>query len=401
MILFTDDTPPFDGASSGKRIYHTDTLVSKQKQWDEGLQGRLIPSTTHRGQKPMSAKIWAQFWINIKKPLFDLAKEAKSFFKNSTGADCQYLSRQLATTRQSGATRWKTSRYDVASVERRRGTNQNLTANRKIQVNRAGISKNKTEKKAKGRVRQNVTKIFIEIAKQAERGRSQSDWKTEAGRICAINAANLTDTFEDNSEQKKILKAVIRESNRQLKKRHRQNRKRRVKAGLKWRFGNSNAERSEIVSKRADPQRKPTVRVMQCQKTKGKQSRTRATANLQTGNPHTGNAVSQNRGDCEFGGRRGEQTIELAWRDQMNEKPETSGIISSKDSTEAMNANDFLIRKRDVLENSGLNPTTRISAIYTLEDMELIRVRRLSGNKENSVYILTEEEGESYRKAES
>lgn len=91
----------------------------------------------------------------------------------------------------------------------------------------------------------------------------------------------------------------------------------------------------------------------------------------------------------------------------MNEKTRDIWDYLVKRFNEAaeLETNEILIRKRDVLENSGVkSDRTFISAIYTLEDMELIRVRRLSGNKEGNVYVLTEEgreEIESYRKLES
>lgn len=94
-------------------------------------------------------------------------------------------------------------------------------------------------------------------------------------------------------------------------------------------------------------------------------------------------------------GENGKQLIELLWRDQMNEK--TKNIwdylcVKFVQVAEEQKTNEISIRKRDILEGSGVkSDRTFISAIYTLEDMGLIEVRRLSGNKEGNIYILTEE----------
>ncbi len=103
-------------------------------------------------------------------------------------------------------------------------------------------------------------------------------------------------------------------------------------------------------------------------------------------------------------GENGKQLIELLWRDQMNEKTKDIwDYLCGKfvQAAEEQKTNEVTIRKRDILEGSGVkSDRTFISAIYTLEDMGLIEVRRLSGNKEGNVYVLTEEgreEIESYR----
>ena len=103
-------------------------------------------------------------------------------------------------------------------------------------------------------------------------------------------------------------------------------------------------------------------------------------------------------------GENGKQLIELSWRDQMNEK--TKDIwdylcLQFVQIGEEQTINEISIRKRDILAGSGVkSDRTFISAIYTLEDMGLIEVKRLSGNKEGNIYILTEEgseEIESYQ----
>lgn len=103
-------------------------------------------------------------------------------------------------------------------------------------------------------------------------------------------------------------------------------------------------------------------------------------------------------------GENGKQLIELSWRDQMNEK--TKDIwdylcLQFVQIGEKQKINEISIRKRDILAGSGVkSDRTFISAIYTLEDMGLIEVKRLSGNKEGNIYVLTEEgreEIESYQ----
>jgi hypothetical protein len=103
-------------------------------------------------------------------------------------------------------------------------------------------------------------------------------------------------------------------------------------------------------------------------------------------------------------GENGKQLIELLWRDQMNEKTKDIwDYLCEKfvQVAEEQKTNEVTIRKRDILEGSGVkSDRTFISAIYTLEDMGLIEVKRLSGNKEGNIYVLTEEgreEIESYQ----
>lgn len=103
-------------------------------------------------------------------------------------------------------------------------------------------------------------------------------------------------------------------------------------------------------------------------------------------------------------GENGKQLIELLWRDQMNEKTKDIwDYVCGKfvQAAEEQKTNEVTIRKRDILEGSGVkSDRTFISAIYTLEDMGLIEVRRLSGNKAGNIYVLTEEgseEIESYQ----
>jgi hypothetical protein len=94
-------------------------------------------------------------------------------------------------------------------------------------------------------------------------------------------------------------------------------------------------------------------------------------------------------------GENGKQLIELLWRDQMNEKTKNIWDYLCEKFVQAakeQKTNEVTIRKRDILEGSGVkSDRTFISAIYTLEDMGLIEVKRLSGNKEGNIYILTEE----------
>jgi len=125
---------------------------------------------------------------------------------------------------------------------------------------------------------------------------------------------------------------------------------------------------------------------------------------FQSSSPHTRAVTQYHKAAIIVRGEGGRQTIELAWRDQMNEKTRDiwDYLVRRFNAADELNTDEILIRKRDILENSGVkSDRTFISAIYTLEDMELIRVRRLSGNKEGNVYVLTDEGREeivSYQK---
>lgn len=166
-----------------------------------------------------------------------------------------------------------------------------------------------------------------------------------------------------------------------------------------------NTEKSENVSKSQPPEKKSNGANDGIPKKVNEQSGQERLRIFQTSSPHTRAVTQYHKAAIVVRGESGRQTIELAWRDQMNEKTRDIWDYLVKRFNEAAetNADEILIRKRDVLENSGVkSDRTFISAIYTLEDMELIRVRRLSGNKEGNVYILTEEgreEIESYRKS--
>ncbi len=103
-------------------------------------------------------------------------------------------------------------------------------------------------------------------------------------------------------------------------------------------------------------------------------------------------------------GENGKQVVELSWRDQMNEKTRDiwDFLVIKFEEAEKLNLREISIRKRVILDQSGVkSDRTFISAMYTLEDMGLIEVKRLSGNKEGNIYILTDEgreEVESYGK---
>lgn len=127
---------------------------------------------------------------------------------------------------------------------------------------------------------------------------------------------------------------------------------------------------------------------------------------FQASTPITRTATKFQKAAIVVRGENGKQLIELSWRDQMNEK--TKDIwdylcLQFVQSAEEQNQNEISIRKRDILAGSGVkSDRTFISAIYTLEDMGLIKVKRLSGNKEGNIYVLTEEgreEIESYQKS--
>lgn len=93
--------------------------------------------------------------------------------------------------------------------------------------------------------------------------------------------------------------------------------------------------------------------------------------------------------------QNGKQLVELLWRDQMNEKTRDIWdylVVRFEEAAEKLNIMEISLRKRDILEQSGVkSDRTFISAVYTLEDMGLIEVKRLSGNKEGNIYILTDE----------
>lgn len=116
---------------------------------------------------------------------------------------------------------------------------------------------------------------------------------------------------------------------------------------------------------------------------------------FQTRTPETRTLTKFQKAAIVVRGENGKQLIELHWRDQMNEKTKDIwDFLCEKflQAAEELNTNEVSIRKRDILEGSGVkSDRTFISAIYTLEDMGLIEVRRLSGNKEGNIYILTEE----------
>lgn len=116
---------------------------------------------------------------------------------------------------------------------------------------------------------------------------------------------------------------------------------------------------------------------------------------FQTRTPVTRTLTKFQKAAIVVRGENGKQLIELHWRDQMNEKTKDIWDFLCKkfiQAAEELKTNEVSIRKRDILEGSGVkSDRTFINAIYTLEDMGLIEVRRLSGNKEGNIYILTEE----------
>ncbi len=224
-----------------------------------------------------------------------------------------------------------------------------------------------------------------------------------------LNPAQPADAFEDdNSQQSDSEESNLKSQKRTTKK----------TPALKTESGEiesrtrindseiQNAEKSEIVSKKESPEKKSNGTSDGIPKKRNEQPGQERLRIFQTSSPHTRAVTQYHKAAIVVRGEGGRQTIELAWRDQMNEKTRDIWDYLVKRFNEAAETNidEILIRKRDVLENSGVkSDRTFISAIYTLEDMDLIRVRRLSGNKEGNLYVLTEEgreEIESYRKAE-
>ena len=138
---------------------------------------------------------------------------------------------------------------------------------------------------------------------------------------------------------------------------------------------------------------------------KGANSRAKRLRIFQASTPVTRTVTKFQKAAIVVRGENGKQLIELLWRDQMNEKTKDIwDYLCGKfvQAAEEEKTNEVTIRKRDILEGSGVkSDRTFINAIYTLEDMNLIEVRRLSGNKEGNIYVLTEEgreEMESYQK---
>jgi hypothetical protein len=116
---------------------------------------------------------------------------------------------------------------------------------------------------------------------------------------------------------------------------------------------------------------------------------------FQTSTPVTRTVTKFQKAAIVVRGENGKQLIELLWRDQMNEKTRDIWdflVKKFEEAAEKGSADEISIRKREILEQSGVkSDRTFISAIYTLEDMGLIEVKRLSGNKEGNIYILTDE----------
>lgn len=225
-----------------------------------------------------------------------------------------------------------------------------------------------------------------------------------------LNAANLADTFEDDNSQQNDSQASSPENQRRTTKKTPSSKAENDEVESHTKISDSeiqNAEKSEIVSKSESPEMKINGMSNALQKNRGEQTGQERLRIFQTSSPHTRAVTQYHKAAIVVRNEGGRQTIELAWRDQMNEKTRDiwDYLVERFNETERLDNKEILIRKRDVLENSGVkSDRTFIGAIYTLEDMQLIRVRRLSGNKEGNVYVLTEEgieEIESYRKDES
>lgn len=126
---------------------------------------------------------------------------------------------------------------------------------------------------------------------------------------------------------------------------------------------------------------------------------------FQTSTPVTRTVTKFQKAAIVVRGENGKQLVELLWRDQMNEKTRDIWdflVIKFEEAAEKDGQSEISIRKREILDASGVkSDRTFISAIYTLEDMGLIEVKRLSGNKEGNIYVLTDEgreEIDSYNK---
>jgi hypothetical protein len=115
---------------------------------------------------------------------------------------------------------------------------------------------------------------------------------------------------------------------------------------------------------------------------------------FQTSTPVTRTVTRFQKAAIVVRGENGKQLVELLWRDQMNEKTRDiwDFLVKKFRETESLDRSEVSIRKKEILDGSGVkSDRTFISAIYTLEDMGLIEVKRLSGNKEGNIYALTDE----------
>lgn len=115
---------------------------------------------------------------------------------------------------------------------------------------------------------------------------------------------------------------------------------------------------------------------------------------FQTSTPVTRTVTKFQKAAIVVRGENGKELVELSWRDQMNEKTKDiwNFLVGKFAEAENQNLNEISIRKREILDGSKVkSDRTFISAIYTLEDMGLLEVKRLSGNKEGNIYVLTDE----------
>lgn len=165
---------------------------------------------------------------------------------------------------------------------------------------------------------------------------------------------------------------------------------------------NSRQTKAQTINKGTSPKREAEENLLASGKAANPQAeRLRI---FQASTPVTRTLTKFQKAAIVVRGENGKQLIELLWRDQMNEKTKDIWDYLCRkfvQAAEEYKTNEVTIRKRDILEGSGVkSDRTFISAIYTLEDMGLIEVRRLSGNKEGNIYVLTEEgreEMESYQ----
>lgn len=135
------------------------------------------------------------------------------------------------------------------------------------------------------------------------------------------------------------------------------------------------------------------------------QAKTEKLRIFQTSTPITRTVTKFQKAAIVVRGENGKQLVELLWRDQMNEKTRDIWdflVVKFEEVEGETDQREISVRKREILEKSGVkSDRTFISAIYTLEDMGLIEVERLSGNKEGNIYVLTDEgreEIDSYQK---
>jgi hypothetical protein len=231
-------------------------------------------------------------------------------------------------------------------------------------------------------------KTVIELQSKPEnKAVRQIVQKTKPVEFAPINqqiSKTQSDDTPDESEVKPITKK-LQSNNQKPKNSQAQNQSLKSESSNSRSIGKDSSRKKEIENVETKPMKSNP----------GATSKTERLRIFQTSTPITRTLTKFQKAAIVVHGENGKQLIELLWRDQMNEKTRDIWDFLCKrfeQTGEEMKTNEVSIRKRDILEGSGVkSDRTFISAIYTLEDMGLIEVKRLSGNKEGNIYNLTEE----------